>query len=63
MNLGEVGYKGVEQDYFYSEMLLTGGAAGGWKYRVGSPQRRETCHIGTTSLYRKQQHVAACGRD
>jgi len=30
MDLGEVGYKGMEQDYFHSEMLLTGRAAGGW---------------------------------
>jgi len=30
MDLREVGYKDLEQDYFHSELLLTGRAAGGW---------------------------------
>jgi len=53
MDLGEVGYKDMEQDYFHREMLLTGLAAGGWSCGVGSRQLRESSSIGTTNLYRK----------
>jgi len=44
MDLREVGYKDMEQDYFHSEVLLTGRAAGGWSCGVGSRQLREFLH-------------------